>query len=105
MFVEDELARVVRATVSHLIAHAREQRGLDRTLASAVFPNSTNPTHRFLPRITRILFASIASLVVLRSASTSKQRRSYDHSLVKPADSPAQALRRDSTTKPQVLPP
>ena len=44
-FVKDQLARVVRTTVSHLIAHAREQRGFNRSLTRAVFPNSANATH------------------------------------------------------------
>ena len=43
--VEDQLTSVVGAAMSHLIAHAREQRGLNRAFTGAILPNSANPTH------------------------------------------------------------
>jgi len=47
MIVEDQIAGVIGATMSHLIAHACEERGFNRTLTCAIFPNSANTTHYF----------------------------------------------------------
>jgi len=43
--VEEEFAGVVGAAMRHLIAHAHEQRGLDRSLTRTVFPNSADSAH------------------------------------------------------------
>jgi hypothetical protein len=43
---KDQLARIVRPAMRHLIAHAREQRRLNSSFARPVFPNSTNSTHK-----------------------------------------------------------
>src|SRR5215207_4865499 len=47
MLVEDQFSCIVRATMGHLITHAREQRGLNRSLACTILPNSANSAHSF----------------------------------------------------------
>ena len=43
--VEDQIACVVWAAMSHLIAHACDQRRLNRALTRAVFPDSADSAH------------------------------------------------------------